>query len=146
VAGQTGRGVIEIRTGTNRRVILTKHYAIKVPRVRHPACGRRSNLWEREMWQHWRLIFPTWENLCPVLFADRFGVVLIMPRAQPADDSTIVDAAMEADGDCYPLPTVEFRAEEYGILGGRAVCFDYGLGDAKMVLERRAYYEGLTKD
>jgi hypothetical protein len=51
---------------------------------------------------------------------------------------------METDGDCYPLPTLEFRADEYGIAGGRAVCFDYGLADAEMVQEKRDYYEGLT--
>jgi hypothetical protein len=130
--------VIEIRTASNRRVVLTTRHALKFPRLRHPMCGLRSNLWEREMWYRWRPIFR-WDTLCPVLFADRLGIVLVMPRAGPADP-TAVDAAIERDGEFYPQPTTEFLPAGYGMMNGRVVCFDYGLADADMVRERRTYY------
>jgi hypothetical protein len=104
--------MIEFRTGSNRRVLLTAHYAIKFPRLRHPMCGLRSNRWEREMWYRWRPIFE-WDQLCPVLFADRFGIVVVMPRAVPAQPD-IVDAAIERDAEWYPQPTTEFLAPGYG--------------------------------
>src|SRR5258706_2671275 len=126
--------------GSNRRVVVTKRYEIKLPRVRHPGCGMRSNRWERELWRRWRPAFPAWKHLCPVLLADPFGLVVVMQGALPSDTPGIVDEAIEHDADCYPLPTVEFRAEEYGIASGQAVCFDYGLADADMVREKRAHY------
>jgi hypothetical protein len=132
--------MIEFRTGSNRRVLLTKRYAIKLPRVRHPACGMRSNRWEREMWRYWRRVFPAWEHLCPIVFADRYGFVVVMPRAGLPDDPAALDAAVERDAECYPQPTVEFRGDEYGIVADRVVCFDYGLADAAMVRVRREYY------
>jgi hypothetical protein len=132
--------VFEIRTGSNRRVLLTKHYVVKLPRLRHPGCGMRSNRWERELWSRWRPLFPTWEHLCPVLLADPFGLIVVMPRARAPDDYAVISAAIECDADCHPQPTVEYRADEYGVVGGRVVCFDYGVADADMVREKRDYY------
>lgn len=130
--------MIEIRTGSNRRVLLTQRYAFKFPRLRHPICGNRSNRWEREMWRHWRPVFG-WDTLCPVIFADPLGIVVVMPRVTEAD-SNAIEAAIEKDSEFYPQPTTEFMAAGYGVVDGRAVCFDYGLADADMVRERRNYY------
>ena len=130
--------VIEIRTGSNRRVVLTARYALKFPRIRHPLCGLRSNRWEREMWQRWRPVFR-WDQLCPVLFADCLGIVLIMPRAAPADRDA-VDAAIQRDGESYPQPTTEFLPDGYGLVNSHVMCFDYGVADGDMVREKRAHY------
>lgn len=90
------------------------------------------------MWLKWRLHF-NWESLCPVLFADCFGIVLIMPRADEANRDAI-DATIDRDGECHPQPTTEFTPEGYGRIGDHIVCFDYGLADADMVRERRDYF------
>ena len=130
--------MIMIRTGTNRRVLLIGRCALKFPLVRHPAFGLNSNRWECEMWFRWRPKFK-WDQLCPVLFADPLGIVVVMPRAAPADPSA-VSAAIERDGNSDPLPTSELRPEGYGMVQGRVVCFDYGLADPDMIRDKRDYY------
>jgi hypothetical protein len=69
-----------------------------------------------------------------VLFADYLGIVVVMPRAEPADPSAI-DAAIERDSNFEPHITTEFMPAVYGILNGKVVCVDYGLADADMVRE-----------
>jgi hypothetical protein len=89
------------------------------------------------MWRTWRPRFPCWTNLCPITFADRFGVMVVMLRAaQPVTVDEI-----EADTpDCYPDIDCEFgKPENFGKLDGRIVAVDYGLSDAAAVVKRRAY-------
>lgn len=88
------------------------------------------------MWRVWRPKFG-WPNLCPILFADRAGFFVVMPRAhQPVTE----EEAHEALGDHYPDITSETKAADFGKVGYRIVVLDYGLPDANAVRERRAYY------
>jgi len=90
------------------------------------------------MWQNWRPVFK-WETLCPVLFSDPVGLLIVMPRAQEASPKA-VDAAIEQDGEYYPQTTTEFQPEAYGLIDGRVVCFDYGVATADIVDEKRQFY------
>jgi hypothetical protein len=88
------------------------------------------------MWHHWRPLLK-WETLCPVLFADPLGLVVVMPLAEQPVTVSEVDAMP----DYYPLTTAESKVEDHGRLGGRIVALDYGLPDRDMVVHQRAYYE-----
>lgn len=89
------------------------------------------------MWYRWRLVFG-WKTLCPILFADPFGLIVIMRRArQPISLQEIRDA----DPDYYPDTTAEVKEENFGFLDdGSIVAVDYGVAGRDMLRERRAYY------
>ncbi len=88
------------------------------------------------MWRVWRPTFG-WTNLCPVTFADPLGLILVMPRAsQPVTFDEIITNTP----DQYPNTTAEYKPENFGKLGSSVLALDYGLPDARMVRERRAYY------
>lgn len=130
-----------MRTGVFRHVILVGRFAVKIPRFRNALSGLRCNRWEREMWRTWRPIFG-WENLCPIKFADPLGVFVVMPRAtQPVTCEDVVAATP----DYYPDITSETKLEDFGRVGNRVLALDYGLPDADMVAERRAYYIRKTR-
>lgn len=123
--------------GTFRFVMLIGRYAVKVPRIRHFAAGCRCNRWERETWRVWRPKFG-WQHLCPVLAADPFGLVLVMPRAeQPVTFQDVISATP----DYYPEPIVETKPEDFGRIAGAVVALDYGLWGKNEVSERRTYYQ-----
>ncbi|MCO4094391.1 MAG: hypothetical protein HEQ37_11530 [Acidovorax sp.] len=114
-------------------------YVIKIPRWSQLAAGMRSNRWEREMWTTWRLKFQ-WETLCPVIYADRFGLVVIMRRAEQPVSQAVVD-----DLPCYyPDITAETKHADFGALDGRVVALDYGLPLAQAVTDKRRYYAGFA--
>ena len=121
--------------GVYRRVIATGSIVWKFPRLKNFKQGLCCNRWEREMWHHWRPLLK-WETLCPILFADPLGVVVVMPRAnQPV---TVAD--VDAMPDYYPQTTAESKPEDHGRLAGRVVSLDYGLPDRGMVEHQRTYY------
>ena len=123
-------------SGVFRHVILVGRFALKIPRFRNFLSGLRCNRWEREMWRTWRPIFG-WDNLCPIKFADPLGTFVVMPRAtQPVTFEDVVAATP----DYYPDIKSETKAEDFGRVGNRVLALDYGLPDADMVAERRAYY------
>jgi len=123
--------------GVFRRVILTERFAVKVPRICNVLAGMRCNRWEREMWGTWRPVFR-WENLCPIYFADPFGLVVVMPRTeQPVTFAEVVGATSH---NYYPDMTSETKPEDFGRIGGEVLALDYGLPCADMVTKRRAYY------
>ena len=123
--------------GAFRRVVLLRGYALKLPRLKYPLLGMQCNRWEREMWYRWRPVFG-WNSLCPVLFADPLGMLVVMRRArQPVTLQEIIDA----DPDDYPDTTAEVKEENFGFLqDGSIVAVDYGVAGTDMVRERRAYY------
>lgn len=124
--------------GTCRYVIPVGTVALKVPRPRSFSGGLRSNRWEREVWYHWRPRFG-WEHICPVLYADPLGLVVVMPRAkQPVTFDDVVEATSH---DYYPDVHLEMKPEDYGRLKDRVLALDYGLADAQMIRDRRKYYE-----
>ena len=136
--------LLAVRGGAFRTVLLVGRIAIKLPHLRHAAAGMRSNRWEREMWRIWRPIFECWTNLCPILFADRFGFIVVMMRAsQPVT----IDEIEAEDPDCYPDIDVEFgKSANFGRFKGRIVAVDYGLWDESAVRVRREYLAKLSCD
>ena len=123
--------------GAFRLVILIGKYAFKIPRWQQFSEGMRSNRWEREMWTHWRLRFQ-WTTLCPVLYSDPIGLLMVMTRArQPVPQERVDDLP-----DYYPNITAETKHEDFGMLDGALVALDYGLPFADLVVERRTYYQG----
>lgn len=123
--------------GVFRRVFLLGSFAVKTPRLQHFAMGMRSNRWEREMWLYWQPRFQ-WTTLCPVLWADPLGLVVVMSRAEQPVPQEMVDELP----DYYPDITAETKHDDYGILDGQIVALDYGLPSADSVNERRRYYKG----
>ena len=121
--------------GTFRRVIPLGKFAIKIPRIRNLISGMRSNRWEREMWRIWRPKFR-WKNLCPIMFADPLGLVVVMVRARQPVTPDQVYAAIPND---YPDIDCYDKAENFRRLDGRIVAIDYGLWDAAAVRKRRLY-------
>ena len=92
------------------------------------------------MWQVWRPVFG-WPYLCPILFADSLGLVVVMPRAhQPVT----FDEVKRATPDCYPEPSTEFKAADFGRVGGRVVALDYGIWSADVVKATRADYSRIA--
>ena len=91
------------------------------------------------MWWTWRPIFRC-ENLCPIKFADPFGLLVVMPRAeQPVTFKDVVAATP----DYYPDISSETKTEDFGLVGDRVLALDYGLPDADMVAQRRTYYKSM---
>ena len=87
------------------------------------------------MWRIWRRKFA-WQNLCPIKFADPFGFIVVMVRAE---QPVTVDDVIAADPDDYPDVHVEYKANNWGRLNGRIVVVDYGLWDAQEVRQQREY-------
>jgi hypothetical protein len=127
--------------GNFRYVFLIGPFAVKVPRPRFALQGLCCNRWEREVWYRWRPVFR-WENLCPIVFADPLGLVVVMPRAeQPVTD----DEIKAATPDYFPEPTYEYKAQDFGRLNGRVVALDYGLPLEDTVSEARQYYAEMSR-
>lgn len=126
---------MEIKAGATRTVVLTKRLAFKFPRFYRKGRefewsrvlqGMLANLQER----YWSR-FNIWQ-LCPVLFADPIGLLVIMPRCEAVEpkfgNSAIVCPVefmwWERWGNAR-VP-VENTAANFGYLNGRLVSFDYG--------------------
>ena len=93
------------------------------------------------MWTVWRPIYG-WTSLCPVLFADPLGILVVMPRA----DQPVTREEVDALPDYYPDITSETKVEDHGRVAGKVVALDYGLPDRDLVETRRAYYLKLAED
>lgn len=88
----------------------------------------------------WNVLRPHfgWENLCPVLFFDGIGLMLVMRRAeQPVSFDEVVQA--DQDYDYYPDIDVEYKPENWGRIGVSIVCLDYGLDALEDIRKRREY-------
>jgi len=91
------------------------------------------------MWRRWRPLFK-WKTLCPIHFADPWGLFVVMPRAvQP-----VACAAIDALPDYYPGITAELKPDDYGYVENRLVALDYGLPSIDSVRERRRYYDSFN--
>jgi len=93
------------------------------------------------MWQKWRPVFG-WSNLCPIIAADPFGLIVVMRRAKQPVTQEEVDAA---DPNDYPAITAECKAEDYGLVEDCVVALDYGLPDESMIQEKRAYFQEMAE-
>ena len=87
------------------------------------------------MWFHWRPLFQ-WAILCPIVFADPIGLLVVMPRATQPVPRDRVDALP----DYYPEVTRETKAEDFGLVREAIVVLDYGLPFEEAVHQRRSYY------
>lgn len=114
--------------GVTRFVILTRRYAIKVPRFWHYGRFR----WEMFLYgllgnmQEAKFARTGWPELCPVYFAVPGGWLLVMPRCEALDEElTPEQYAAFTNRPDYVLP-VEHKADSFGYLNGHLVAVDYG--------------------
>ena len=114
--------------GATRLVILTKRYAIKLPRIwwRSPdrwqmfLYGLLANMQERKFAR------TGWPELCPVVWSTPGGWCVVMRRAEPlAEDLTEEQYTAFVEHDEYYVPA-EHKTDSFGILDGRLVAIDYG--------------------
>jgi hypothetical protein len=119
--------------GATRTVLLVGKYAIKFPSLyswQMFLLGLLGNIQERRWWK------TGWAEarlkLCPVLIADRWGFILIMPRCELLAGSPDEAAMSEQEhrafttleaGGCLP---VENKRSSFGYLNGRLVAVDFG--------------------
>lgn len=114
--------------GVTRFVILTKRYAIKLPRFwwhggfrwQMFMFGLLGNMQERD--------FATtgWPELCPIRWSLPGGWLVVMRRAAPLEiDLTDDEYRAFVDHEDYHVP-VEHKADSFGWLDGRLVAVDYG--------------------
>lgn len=128
--------------GNWRRVLLIGPFAVKIPRRERAKGAMCLNRWEHEMWTMWRPRFG-WEHLCPVLWCDPSGGILIMRRATRDATFEEIDALELSD----PEPTCEYKAEDWGHLDGRLVVLDYGYAcdSDRATKDQRASYVAAWK-
>jgi len=113
--------------GATRVVIQCGSIVIKLPRAgswKQLLRGLLANLCER---QFGRL---GWPELCPVIWADPLGVIVVMPRVAvlTAEEFAAIDyhaAVTRPDGTSL-ADLVERKWNSFGWLGGRVVAIDYG--------------------
>lgn len=113
------------RMGVTREVILTRRYAIKIPKLVYGwklfLCGLLANMQERDFGR------AGWPQLCPLVWSVPGGWLVVQRRAEPlADDEwACFDAPSFCVTDDYVLP-VEFKRDSFGKIDGRIVAVDYG--------------------
>ena len=132
--------------GNWRRVVVQGPYAIKLPRDERRTGAMCLNRWEAEIWNVWRPKFK-WEHLCPVVWADPAGHVLVMQRATLDATEDEIRAFLDGD-DSYPTAESEDKCEDWGHLDdGRLVVLDYGYAcHTEEAIERqRRYYSQFVR-
>jgi hypothetical protein len=94
------------------------------------------------MWQRWRPAFaPDWDGrLCPILFADQRGLMVVMRRASQPVTPTDFRTWM-AHETPWPDTASEPKPDNLGWLDGRIVELDYGIPLDHLVAQRRKYLE-----
>lgn len=105
-----------IRFGITRTVFLTKRFAIKIPTFRSWQLfltGLLANMQEAFWWEATNHD----QRLCPVIFSVVGGWLVIMRRAEPAEE---VDYSRFDGLPLDPKPT------NFGTLNGKTVMIDYG--------------------
>ena len=113
------------RTGCTRIVILTHHFAFKLPNFldgfRLFLHGLLANLQESAFGK------ANYEGLCPVLFAVPFGLLIVMPRARVFTDEEFLafDYEKFVYRKNYKIPA-ENKKNSFAWLNGKIVAIDYG--------------------
>lgn len=119
------------RQGITREVILTRRYAIKVPKLIYGwhkfLCGLLANMQEVEFGASRNIDGDHMEGLCPVLFFLPGGWLLVMPRVELLTDVewSAFDAKAFCEREHYTIPA-EFKQDSFGKLRGQIVAIDYG--------------------
>lgn len=118
---------MQVKGGVTRIVFLTMRWAIKVPTVRYGWAkflqGLLANMQERTfscMAEEFRL--------CPVRFAVPGGWLSVMPRCQPLSESAadIIHQGQMAGACEWHGMDCDFKPDNFGMLDGQIVLFDYG--------------------
>jgi hypothetical protein len=112
--------------GATRMVLLTRRWAIKLPRPtewRLFLHGLLANMQERMFWT------MRDDRMCPVHFSLPGGWLVVMPFARPLTDEEW--AAFDADKFCVgneddAMVPAENKRDSFGVLSGRVVAVDYG--------------------
>ncbi len=122
------------RSGGTRIVILTERLALKFPRIdswKHFVQGMLSNMTEGQ-WKDYGN-----RHLCPIKYSNRFGLLVVMVRAQEVTDEEKFKEDLsrlledESKGvDPYELGTDFFEYDgfpkNFGYIDGCLVKIDYG--------------------
>lgn len=105
------------KIGITRTVILTKKYAIKIPKTSNGwkrfIEGLCSNMSENQCWNSCKS-----EHLCPVLFSFA-GFVLVMPKIKMLDKNSEIPKIHTTE------PGSDLNYNNYGYWNGKVVCVDY---------------------
>lgn len=112
------------KRGITREVFLFWGMAIKIPSFRSYSLflrGLLCNLEERYWWRETKDAC-----LCPIKFADPFGLMVIMRRAEVLTAGEVEELQSLLDGDYFAMIPHESKAINYGKLKNRIVCLDYG--------------------
>ena len=112
-------------TGCHRIVILTKRYAIKIPRFTDGwkifLTGLLANMQE--------IVFSKakWPELCPVLFYISGGWLLVMPRVVEMTNNEFIEFNVDnfINTKDYVIPA-EKKSDSFGYYRGHVVVIDYG--------------------
>ena len=124
--------IVKVESGCFRRVFLFWGLAVKVPQTyswRNFLTGLLTNMSERRIWRKWPAELRG--RLCPVLFSDPLGFVVIMPRLRLLSYEELGHAfpsrkafygAVRSEGLAIP---VERKADSWGWFKGRVVAIDY---------------------
>jgi hypothetical protein len=129
----------KFESGEWRDVHLIGDFAIKVPGNRCPEDQAMClNRWEHEMCTVWRDRFK-WEHLCPVVWCEPAGRILMMQRGTSDATHDEIDAIYDR---YYPSVGCESKTKDWGHVEGKLVVFDYGFDcwtESAMEAQRRYY-------
>lgn len=118
-----------IKKGTTRWVILTKNYAWKFPSMRsYPEMlkGLLCNKNEQAVWKY-RKEFNYAEHLCPIVYANMWGWLIVMPRAKELSEKKFLKLDKEKLNYRFPFNEIaEWKRDSLGKLKGKIVFIDYG--------------------
>lgn len=122
------------RTGGTRVVLITKKYAIKFPRFNSWKAfvqGMLSNMTEGQ-WKGYDN-----KHLCPIAYSNRFGLMVVMHRAEPVEDEELFNSNLQklyddVDSDEYRTLDRDFFEydafpKNFGYYKGKLVKIDYGV-------------------
>ena len=106
-----------ILKGTMRRVFILKNIAIKIPlNIK----GYLANINEIHNWYKYK---QCKEYLCPIIFHDLLGFIVVMKRVQPVYDLDEYDISFMD----YTIPVFnDIKRNNFGLLDGKLVKIDYG--------------------
>lgn len=116
-------------SGCTRTVILTKHYAIKLPKFgtwRSFVAGILSNMSEASTYRYNRAHH---DILCPIVFSAAGGLLVVMKRAEALHFTKWYQCTAEVleltnQVNALGLCT-DMNVENFAMLNGKPVCIDY---------------------
>lgn len=123
------------RSGGTRIVILTERLAFKFPRIdswKHFVQGMLSNMTEGQWKDHGN------KHLCPIKYSNRFGLLVVMVRAQEVTDEEKFkeDLAQLLENESKGIDPSELGVDffeyddfpkNFGYIDGSLVKIDYGV-------------------